>query len=78
MKERIHRDLGKGVPNSQCPEGPGGTGNPFRGPTMHRAYTQPPRMVAMHASNKETQPELSRGMAKVSRGKCVIVRDPVI
>jgi len=63
IEERIYRDSGKGVPNSQCPEGPGGMGNPFREPTMRWTYTQQPsRMAAIHAKNKETQPELSRGI----------------
>ena len=54
MKEHIYRDRGKGVPNSQCPEGPGGIGNPFLGPTMRWAHTHElSSMAAIHASDME-------------------------
>ena len=43
--------LGKGVPNSQCPEGPGGIGNPFLGPTMRWAHTH--ELSSMDASDME-------------------------
>ena len=75
LKEHIYRDWRNGVPNSQCPEGPGGIGNPFLGPTMRWTYTHELSSVAaIHASDMETQPESSRGMSEKDREQRSTVR----